>query len=240
MARKKIRPEDLIDDDFVGANRLNTWRITREDLDRIVANLRKIKDKPRVLDVGCGYGVMSCLLALEGCYVIGLDKTIEGDDKKSQEKRKERQEYWDFLRSQGAENLELVERSIGEAYKDPQFNQVDAVYCSWMPARNWTLLFCDDMKVPMVVHVIGETKGGDINDNEYDQDGGRTVTGFRPLGDLGTEKLFKNYGSPYQISRYPDYEVLDAWMVHDYRTLRNKDNKKLSRIRVDVRKELNI
>lgn len=240
MVRRIIRLEDLADEDFVGPDRLNSWRITQEDLDRIVANLKKVSDTPRVLNVGCDLGIFSYLLAKEGCYVIGIDKPVEGKEKKDQEKKEKRHKYWQFLKKKGLKNLRLIEGSIGELYKDPDFNQVDAVYCSWMPMmKNFSLLFYRDMKVPMVIHVIGESKEYDVNDNEYDKNENRVVTGFFPQGDLRTEAMFKDVGSPYQIARYPGYKVLDAWMVPDSRTV-GRSPQRLSKIRVDVRKELNI
>ena len=88
--------------------------------------------------------------------------------------------------------------------------------------------------------VIGETADFPLDNNDYDEAENRVVTGISKEDGTNPQYVhsFEEHGSPYQISRYPDYVVLDAWRVLDHRESGDPEPKKLSKLRIDISKNL--
>ena len=148
MELEDIREVDKLDDShFRGENRINCWRITSLDLDRLVKNIKRVGKDPLIADVGCGRGLMSYLLYERyGYRVVALD---------FKERREEllwKPDEDGRLRFEGTDEKNLLHNAL-------QRCAPDVIYCSFMPSgKNWTALFLKSSPKE-IIHVFNKATG---------------------------------------------------------------------------------
>lgn len=153
----KIKPLDQIAlNDFAPGETgvVNFWVPRYRDIQIMSTAIKEVsgKQKPLVLDVNCGSGLVGRLISDTGLYVIGIDNNAE------------------FIRqaskTYGNENTRFVHgdvRNLPEIVRAHGIEEIDGIYCSFMPEEVDSVSIIKRLKPKVTVYVLEGNVNSDAN-----------------------------------------------------------------------------
>lgn len=153
----KVKPLDqIVLSDFAPSETgvVNFWVPRYRNIHAMSTAIKEVsgKQKPIVLDINCGSGLVGRLISDTGPYVIGIDNNAE------------------FIRQAsevyGNENIRFVYgdvRNLREIVRSQGIGEVDAVYCSFMPQEVDSISFIKKLIPQVAIYVFEKVVNRDTN-----------------------------------------------------------------------------
>ena len=157
-----------------------------------------VDDGQLIIDIGCGVGIWSVLMAKSGAHVIGLDHSLEALSKQRK-------------RSEDAKGESKISRTLGDGFYIPFGNGIfDGA------TLNWVLAHIPVKKSRKFIKEVGRVLKGNawlmISDSYWrGQKGGKEQNQIRKTN-KGTFEVYKYYYTPEELQNL--LEVTFGEVVH--------------------------